>query len=136
MDILFISIFRHMKLLIPLSVIFLLCVSAERCGNSTSVQEVYKAKLEIKAICMNYTLRLTEGKADTSLFNAAWTDETTGKSYKNVFGLVNPCDFPSSINEGDEFRFVIDSTTKGKECAVCLAYYPTPPKKIWVRVIQ
>lgn len=85
---------------------------------------------------MNYTFSLAEGKADTTLFNASWTDETTGKTYKNAFGLVNPCDFPSSINEGDEFRFVIDSTTKGKECAVCLAYYPTPSKKIWVRVIQ
>ena len=122
-------------MLILLSVLFI-SLSAEKCSDKKEVTGEFKAKLEVKALCMNYTLTLQEGKLDTSFVNASWTDETTNKTYKNAFGLVNPCDFPASVKEGDEFWFVIDSTTKGKECAVCLAYYPTPSKKLWVRVIN
>lgn len=124
-----------MKLLILFPVISLLTVSTDKCNNKKEKPDTYKAKLEIKAQCMNYTLRLLKGNLDTSMINTNWTDETTGKSYKNVFGLVNPCDFPSSIMEGDEFYFRIVST-KDSDCAVCLAYYPTPPKKLWVKVIE
>lgn len=124
-----------MKFFILLSCIFLLSASADKCSTKKAIPGEYKARLEIKALCMNYTFTLQEGNMDTSLINASWTDETTGKIYKNAFGFVNPCDFPSSIKEGDEFWFVIDST-RGKECAVCLAYYPTPPKKLWMRVIN
>lgn len=94
----------------------------------------YKAKLEIKALCMNYTLRQTGGPRDSSMVAANWTDETTGKSYKDVFALANPCDFPDSIKEGDEFYFEID-TAQTKRCAVCMAYYPTPPKKLSIKVV-
>ena len=83
---------------------------------------------------MNYTLALVEGNADSSLINTSWTDESSGKAYKNVFGLANPCDFPENIKEGDEFYFVID-TAKGKNCPVCMAYYPTPPKKLSIKVV-
>ncbi|MEI9943049.1 MAG: hypothetical protein WDN26_02410 [Chitinophagaceae bacterium] len=123
-----------MKRLFFLSSIFLFSISADKCNEKKTADGEYKAKLETKALCMNYTLTLQEGNLDTSFVNASWTDETTNKTYKNAFGLVNPCDFPASIKEGDEFWFVIDST-RGKDCAVCLAYYPTPPKKIWVKVI-
>jgi hypothetical protein len=139
-----------MKLLFFLSCIFLLTVSAQQCNNkknanvkndniaadSTAAMPNYKAKLEIKAICMNYTLRLTQGSLDTSQVAAAWTDETTGKSYKNVFALGNPCTFPPGIELGQEFSFVIDTTREQKQCAVCLAYYPTPPKKLFIKVLQ
>ena len=83
---------------------------------------------------MNYTISLVEGNIDTSLISGNWTDESTGKSYRKVFGLANPCDFPASIKEGDEFSFVID-TAKGKDCAVCMAYYPTPPHKLSIKVV-
>lgn len=125
-----------MKSFILLSLVLILTISADKCGNKETISGKYKAKLEIKALCMNYTFTLQEGNLDTSFVNASWTDETTNKSYKNAFSFVNPCDFPQSIKEGDEFWFVIDSTTKGKECAVCLAYYPTPPKKIWIKVVE
>lgn len=125
-----------MKFFLILSGLFLLTVSAENCnGKKTDANTRYKAKLEIKAICMNYTLRLLEGEADTSIVTPEWTDETTGKAYKNVFALANPCEFPADINEGDEFYFLID-TAKNKDCAVCMAYYPTPPKKTFIKVVE
>ena len=124
-----------MKLFVLLSALLIL-TTADKCGdNKSSNENVYKAKLEIKGICMNYTFRLLEGKLDTSMINSTWTDENTGKTYKNVFGFVNPCDFPSPIQQGDEFSFIIDSTDS-RQCAVCLAYYPTPPKKLWIKVIN
>lgn len=124
-----------MKLLIVLSAVFLLTVSAVNCGAKKNTTTTYKGKLETKGICMNYTLRLIEGSIDTSLINTSWTDEVTGTKHTNAFGLVNPCDFPDSIKQGDEFYFVID-TSAHKQCAVCMAYYPTPAKKLGIKVVQ
>jgi hypothetical protein len=125
-----------MKLFVLLAGLFVLTVSADKCGKKSSTgDKVYKGKLEIKALCMNYTIRLLDGNIDTSQIAANWTDENTGKSYKNVFALANPCSFPSSIDEGGEFNFIIDSTGK-KGCAVCMAYYPTPPKKLHIKVLE
>jgi hypothetical protein len=126
---------QSLKLFVFLPAVFFLTVSGDKCNDKKDGLVSYKARLEIKALCMNYTLRLLEGNLDTALIDRNWTDETTGKSYKNVFGLVNPCDFPYIIKEGGEFRFIIDSV-KTKVCPVCLAYYPTPPKKLWVKVIE
>ena len=125
-----------MKLLLSLPVIFLLTVSADKCGDKKKTESnTYKGKLEIKALCMNYTISLLEGSLDTSLVAASWTDESTGKSYNKVFALGSPCTFPSAIQQGDEFYFRIDSSEK-QECAVCMAYYPTPPKKLSIKVVE
>ncbi|MEI6946623.1 hypothetical protein V9K67_05430 [Paraflavisolibacter sp. H34] len=94
----------------------------------------FKGKLEIKGICSNYTLRVLDGLIDTSLVMASWTDENTGKAFRNVFGLGNPCTFPDSLQEGAEFYFTIDTATSPR-CDVCLAYYPTPPKKLSIKVL-
>ena len=90
--------------------------------------------MEITGICMNYTIRVTEGNIDAALIVDNWTDETTSKSYDKVFRLGNPCDFPATLKQGDEFYFTID-TAKGKDCAVCMAYYPTPPKALSIKVV-
>lgn len=124
-----------MKLLLLLSIIFLLTVSADQCGKKKTSNGTYKAKLEIKGICMNYTIRLLEGNIDTSLIAASWTDETTGKSYNNVFRLGSPCTFPANIEQGDDFYFMID-TTSNQQCAVCMAYYPTPSRKLSIKVVE
>jgi hypothetical protein len=124
-----------MKLFILLTGIFLLTISADKCGNKKSDAATFKAKLEIKALCMNYTIRLLEGNIDTSLINGTWTNESTGKSYNNVFGLGSPCTFPATIKEGDEYYFTIDSLTK-HNCPVCMAYYPTPHKKLSIKVVE
>jgi len=123
-----------MKLFLLLSALSILVLSASDC-NDKKVSEKYKGKLEIAGICMNYTIRITEGIIDTAKISASWTDEVTNKNYANVFRLGSPCDFSSTIKEGDEFYFVID-TAQPKECAVCMAYYPTPPRSLNIKVVE
>jgi hypothetical protein len=124
-----------MKFLVPFTTMLVLSLPAKNCHDKKNDSAALKGKLEIKALCMNYTIRLIEGSLDTSMIVAHWTDQSSGKSYSNVFGLGNPCDFPSTIKQGDEFYFTID-TVKEKNCAVCMAYYPTPPKKLIIKVRQ
>lgn len=124
-----------MKGFIFLSALTTLFLSNTDCSVKKASAIKYKGKLEIAAICMNYTISLKEGTMNASDIVANWTDETTNKSYSNVFKLRNPCDFPASIKQGDEFYFTID-TAKGKDCAVCMAYYPTPPKALSIKVVQ
>ncbi len=95
----------------------------------------FKGRLEIKGICKNYTIAVLEDETDTSFVVPAWTDETTGKNYTNVFRLSSPCTFPENIEQGDEFYFTIDTTTP-QNCAVCMAYYPTPPKGLSIKVVD
>jgi hypothetical protein len=124
-----------MRILLLLS--FLATLTAATCKNkkSSAASNCYKGRLAIQAACMNYTISLEQGNIDTSLIASRWTDETTGKTYKNVFALGSRCTFPSSIKEGDEFYFTLDSSTV-QNCAVCLMYYPVPPKKLSIKVIK
>jgi hypothetical protein len=110
-----------------------LLLSNSECSKKNTTATRYKGKLEIAGICMNYTIRLIEGKIDTSLIMADWVDESTNIAYTNVFRLGNPCDFPASIKQGDEFYFFL-FTGKGNQCAVCMAYYPTPPKAVSIKI--
>lgn len=124
-----------MKLIIFLSGIFLLTIAADNCNGKKTGTVVYKGKLEIKALCMNYTLKLLAGNIDTSKIATSWINEATHKSYTNVFALGNPCNFPSTIKEGDEFYFVVD-TVQQNDCAVCMAFYPKPPKALSIKVVE
>jgi len=130
-----------MQRLLILSAIFLLTISAEKCnekkdngGVKDTDGTIYKGRLEIKALCMNYTVKLLEGNIDTSKIVSNWTDETTNKPYTNVFALKNPCNFPATIKQGDEFYFMID-TAAAAPCAVCMAYYPIPGKKLPIKIV-
>jgi len=109
-------------------------LSAGGC-NKKSANQKFKGRLEVAGICMNYTISVIEGDPGNDAVVASWTDEVTNKEYKNVFKLGNPCDFPAGIKTGDEFYFVID-TSRGKNCAVCMAYYPTPPKALFIKVTR
>lgn len=124
-----------MKVFFLLSAFSVIVLSASDCSSKKIDNSKYKGRLEIKGICFNYTIKLLDGAIDTSKIVAHWTDETTGKLYPNVFGLANPCSFPSSINQGDEFYFVVD-TAKPKDCMVCEAYYPTPPRSLNIKVVE
>jgi hypothetical protein len=106
------------------------CTSQKNAASSTC----YKARLEIKGMCANYTFKLLDGDIDTSKIVAAWTDENTGKQYTNVFGLGSPCNFPDSLKAGDEFYFTLDTAVQN--CAVCMAYYPHPSKSLRLKVIN
>ena len=127
-----------MKILL-LAASLTLLTAKETCkrkkGNTNiSASGCYKGRLEIKGGCMNYTIAITSPNFDTSLAMASWTDENTGKDYKNVFALGSRCTFPDSINAGNEFYFTIDNTSV-QNCAVCLMYYPVPQKKLSIKVI-
>ena len=123
-----------MKIYLVAPLVFILATTSNKCKNKNE-GSVYKGKLEVKGMCMNYTIRLLEGKIDTSKFVAEWKNEITGKTHNNVFALRSVCNFPSTINEGDEFYFTID-TTYVSNCAVCLAYYPKPVKSIAIKVVN
>ena len=123
-----------MKLYSLLPFLFLLVLTTNKCKNKNE-PGVYKARLEIKGMCMNYTIGLLEGKLDTSQFVSEWKNEATGKTYNNVFALGSVCGFPATINEGDEFYFKIDSAYVGN-CAVCMAYYPKPQKSLAIKVVN
>ena len=84
---------------------------------------------------MNYTISIIEGKVDTSQVELQWTDPNTGKIYSNAFRLGSPCDFPAQLNEGDEFFFTIFNSVDNN-CAVCMAYYPTPVKALSIKTIS
>ena len=124
-----------MKFFILLSLATTLLLSSSDCNQKKTTGDKYKGRLEIAGMCMNYTIRMVEGNIDASLIEANWTDEATKKSYTKVFRLGNPCDFPAALKEGDEFYFKIDSS-QAKPCTVCMAYYPTPPKVVSIKVIE
>jgi len=94
----------------------------------------FKGKLEIKGACMNYTIKLLQGDLDTSLIVKSWINESTGRSYSNVFALGSRCSFPADIQEGQEFYFVLDTSTV-QNCAVCMMYYPVPSKQLSIKVL-
>ncbi|HJS53666.1 MAG TPA: hypothetical protein VJ765_03950 [Chitinophagaceae bacterium] len=123
-----------MKIYSLIPVIILLSVAANKCKNKKD-NNVFKGRLEVKGICMNYTIKLLEGNLDTSKVVSEWKNEVTGKTHNNVFALGSVCGFPSTINEGDEFYFAIDSTYVSN-CAVCLAYYPKPAKSLAIKVMN
>lgn len=121
--------------IILLSLLTVCLLSSATCNKAATESTCLRGRLEIQGICSNYTIRLLEGNLDTSLINTTWVDENTGKTYKNVFGLANPCIFDKDLKEGDEFYFRLDSTT-ARDCMVCMAYYPTPRKKLTIKVLS
>lgn len=119
------------KTLVLSSLISLVLTSQRECNsnNSTKKAGCYKGRLEIKGICSNYTITVLEGNLDSSKISKSWTDENTNKTYSNVFALDSPCSFPADIEQGDEFYFTVREE-RDKDCNVCMAYYPTPPKRL------
>jgi len=120
-----------MKLFSVVPLLFILSVTASKCKSKDSV---YKGRLEVKGMCMNYTIKLLEGDLDKTKYLAEWKDESTGKTHTNVFALGSACNFPATIKEGDEFYFKIDSSYVSN-CAVCMAYYPKPSKSIAIKIV-
>ena len=127
-----------LRLVILCSFIFLAFTNFECQKKSSGLEKSgnqFKGRLEIKGICMNYTIKLLEGEMNADLYQKSWKDEHSGKTHTNVFALDNPCEFPGELNEGDEFYFEIENDVN-RNCGVCLAYYPTPSKKLAIRVIS
>ena len=93
----------------------------------------FSGKLVKKGICMNYVIEVLDPMSDKNLVEISWRDEFSDKEYQNVFTLGSVCDFPIDIMEGDIFNFsVIENYNQ--QCAVCLAYTPTPEKSLNIRL--
>ena len=93
----------------------------------------YSGKLVKKGICMNYVIEVLDPIPNKNLIEISWHDEFSNKEYKNVFTLGSVCDFPSHIMEGDIFNFSV-LENYNQQCAVCLAYTPTPEKLLNIRL--
>lgn len=124
-----------MKLILLVFSFSLISASNKACKQKQLPNGCYKGRLEIKELCMNYTISIQSSNFDTSMVVANWNDETSGKTYKNVFELGSKCTFPDSLKAGDEFYFTVD-TTSVQNCMVCMAYYPTPPKKLSIKILN
>lgn len=121
-----------LKLLLPLT----LLLTAATCKNEKSLPEgCFKGRLSVKGICSNYTITVLEGRMDSSLVEPRWTDENTGKTYTSAFALGSPCTFPPDLEEGAEFYFSIEPEGDRSGCNVCMAFYPTPARKLAIRVL-
>jgi hypothetical protein len=123
-----------MKTFLLIALSTLIAFSRQSCHHKSLTRGCFKGRLEIKGACTNYTIKVLEGSMDTSLINASWKDEQTGKVYTNVFALRSRCTFPSSVSQGDEFYFTIDSNYV-QRCMVCMIYYPTPEKSLPIKVL-
>ena len=121
--------------LISLVYFLFLVINTSECSKKPKDDQLLKGRLEVKGICMNYTIALLDGEVDPDKIESKWTDEVTGTEYKNVFALANPCSFPESLNPGDEFYFKIEPARKS-DCVVCLAYYPKPAKGLSIVIID
>jgi hypothetical protein len=123
-----------MKLLTPITIFLSVILSSATCNKANTSAKCYKGRLEIKGLCMNYVIKVLDG--NTSALNIAktWVDESTDKTYENVFALGSRCNFPD-IAEGEEFYFTIDENSK-KDCNVCMAYRPVPKEANSIAVIK
>ena len=113
----------------------LFLLSCSKNNSDSELESSYKGKLVVKGICMNYVIQVLDSDFDSSLIELNWTNEFSDISYTNVFALGSVCDFPEDIDEGDEFNFIIDNS-KDNNCAVCLAYSPTPNKYLSITVLD
>jgi len=121
-----------MKQALLVLIVFITLWSCSKKELRACEAEVFKGKLVRKGICMNYVIQIVDGALDPSLYEAEWIHPTDRQTYTNVFALESVCTFPNTIEEGDAFFFTLKNETEN--CAVCLAYSPTPDKKIAIKV--
>jgi len=118
-----------------LTLVIVFCLTATHCKKDKESSGYYKGRLELKGVCMNYTIKILEGNIDTSLIESTWTVPNSNITYQNVFRLGSVCDFPPDINQGDEFYFKIGNRNI-LGCVVCDAYSPTPRKQLSITVVN
>lgn len=117
------------------AVLFIFSAACSR--NDGEYGKVFKGKFLFSGICSNYTIQLLEGDMPPGKIAASWKLKATDSiSYSNVFAVSNTCDFDKyKLRQGDIFTFRLDpSPVTG--CAVCDAYFPTPPVRNAIRNIK
>jgi len=130
--------YKFLPLLLILSGIFIILscnrkTSANLAEGEMKNDTIYKGVLVKSGICSQKVVEVI-GEKEGLRFEESWTDESSNKTYRNVFSVKNICDFPGDIKEGDTISF-----RKGKEvkqCAVCMAYTPVPETHVEIEVIN
>lgn len=120
------------KLFTPLVILSAFILSSATCHKKTT-DTCFKGRLEIKGLCMNYVIKVIEGKNPALEVEKSWKDDASGKTYENVFALASKCNFPD-LKEGEEFYFTLTGTDV-QNCAVCQAFRPVPTAKNAIKVI-
>lgn len=122
---------------IPFLLVFVLMIlSSYQCNRKAAAGTgKLRGKLIIKEICAHYVIQVIEGTVDTSMVTYGWKDDKRNKVYDKVFTVSNRCSFAAdSLKEGDEFEFTFDKNPPPENCLVCMAFYPTPPKRHPIKV--
>jgi hypothetical protein len=117
--------------------IFVLLIAAGyHCNNkAVPADGVLKGKLVIKEICSHFVVQVLNTKLDTAIVANGWHDDKRDKIYDNVFTVSNRCSFAAAdLKEGEEFEFTIDRSSAAEDCAVCMAFYPTPVKRNAIKI--
>jgi len=123
-----------------LSVFVFLSCTKESNDSKINPNGCIKGKLVLKGICMNYVIEVVSGTIDSSLIESNWENPLTHDVYKNVFGLASICNFPPTLNEGDEFYFTIfnfmgiPEDFPPQDCVQCQAYSPIPAKRLFIDI--
>ncbi|MBX2922925.1 MAG: hypothetical protein KF746_12075 [Chitinophagaceae bacterium] len=123
-----------MKLFIPgiLIISFISCTNTNRL-NTTGL----KGRLVVSELCSHYIVEVTGGNISPEKTAANWTDDKRNATYAIAFTVANRCAFAKAgLAEGDEFSFSVDETSQPENCAVCMAYYPTPSQTLAITNIQ
>ena len=121
-----------MKNFLYLAAITILLFSSCKSGTKVSSSQL-TGKLVIAELCDHYVISVEKGKIDPAKVVASYRDEKRATTFTNVFTVANTCSFSKSgLHEGDIFSFELtDASTE--ECARCMAFYPTPDKKLFIK---
>jgi hypothetical protein len=95
------------------------------------VSECLTGKLVKKGICGQYVVELQSTGAQDVEVEKSWNDPSSATNYQNVFTVANPCDFPSTIMQGEVFTFTLVSNGTNT-CGFCQAYTPTPSSRNFI----
>lgn len=116
----------------------LLVLLSASCSNTSKMSTSgLKGKLVVSELCAHYVVELTGGNIPAEKTAANWTDDKRSQTYPVAFAVANKCSFEKAgLKEGDEFSFVLDESNTPETCAVCMAYYPTPPQSLAIKDIK
>ncbi|MBN8787069.1 MAG: hypothetical protein J0I84_08260 [Terrimonas sp.] len=108
------------------------CTSSNKLNNNKLL-----GKLVISELCAHYVVEVVAGNIDASKTAEGWKDEKRNQTFKQSFSVANRCSFgKENLKEGDEFTFEIDNAPEQENCAVCMAYYPTPSQSLHIKNIN
>lgn len=106
------------------------------CKKEAKEPIYYQGKILSLGICNNPIVEVLDPLLDKNLYEATWTNELTKQEYKNVVGSSNKCTFPGMLKEGDIFYFTITEPKVPASCVQCLAYSPSPMRKLYISIYQ